>query len=149
MYMSTIDQGVQTLMNSEPLCLDVADSVSRCVEEMEQIEWQPALVTKDDVVVGIVTWRHFISLLASGMSLSEVQRLSVRDIMEVNPTTIPHDATQKEAVSAYNRCESDFIIVTHFGSPIGLITEDTLSHRAYPLFDQRIGMAPVQRPEVA
>ena len=138
MHLSIVEQGVQTLMKSELLCLDINDSVSRCVSEMEDIEWQPALVLKDEIIVGIVTWRHFIALLASGMTLSEVQTMAVGDIMEVEPTTIDHRSTPQEAIALFYNSNTDYIVVTDEERPIGLITDDTISHRAYPLFEQRI-----------
>ena len=90
---------------------------------------------EDHELVGLVSYRSLIRLMAQGGSFREVP---VKEIMEKNPWTVPPEMPTVEAIGVMRQHRISCLPVIKEGKLVGLVSERDFMPIAYKLLDERL-----------
>ena len=92
----------------------------------------------DHRLVGIVSYRSMLRLLAEGRTLTEADDMPVSRIMVTNPVTIAPETTTLEAIRIMREMGVSALPVLKGGQLVGLVTETDFMPMAYSLLEERL-----------
>lgn len=93
--LSLDSEGIGSAYPDQPLAAKADDSVGSVLQLLRAQRMGAALICDGPTLIGILTERDALKLMASGADLS----VPVRDVMTKNPATLPAGATVGEAIS--------------------------------------------------
>jgi CBS domain-containing protein len=116
--LSLDSEGVGSAYPDQPLAATADDSVGDVLQLLRAQRTGAALICEGPKLVGILTERDALKLMAAGADFSK----PVRDVMSSNPATLPANATVGEAIrvmaqGAYRHLP----IVDDDGKPAGVV----------------------------
>ncbi len=92
--LSLDSEGVGSAYPDQPLAANASDSVGSVLQLLRAQRTGAALICEGAKLVGILTERDALKLMASGADLST----PARDVMSSDPATLPANATVGEAI---------------------------------------------------
>jgi CBS domain-containing protein len=93
----------------------------------------------DNKLLGIVSYRSLLRLLARGMQGAEASGVTVKDIMERDPITVTPDTTTLEAISIMRTHGVSALPVVKDGKLVGIVSERDFIPIASDLLEERLG----------
>ena len=93
---------------------------------------------KNRSLVGIVSYRSLLRLLAEGRSREEADSFPVSAIMERTPITVSPETTTLEAIDLMRRNKVSCAPVVKDGQLVGLVSETDFMPMAYQLLEERL-----------
>lgn len=99
---------------------------------------QVLIEDKQRRLVGIVSYRSILRLMAEGRSLEEADSLPVKAIMERNPVTVAPETTTLEAIDQMRKNKVSCLPVVKDGQLVGLVSETDYMPMAYQLLEERL-----------
>jgi CBS domain-containing protein len=92
--LSLDSEGVGSAYPDQPLAAKADDSVGSVLQLLRAQRTGAALICDGSKLVGIITERDALKLMASGADMS----VAAREVMSSNPATLPANATVGEAI---------------------------------------------------
>jgi CBS domain-containing protein len=89
-------------------------------------------------LVGLISYRALIHVMASGMSETKDEPLPVSGIMKKNPVTVSPETSTLEAISIMRRLQVGCLPVVKDGRLIGMVTERDFMGIASELLEQKL-----------
>jgi CBS domain-containing protein len=129
--LARIDEGVGTTgptvdqyMTTSLLTVQQDETVDLAAFIMDREQTRQILVENQDFeLVGLISYRSLLRLLASG-DVNDLKRsVPVREIMVRDPVTIPPDAPVSEAIQVMKRHGVSCLPVVETGKLVGILTE--------------------------
>lgn len=98
------------------------------------------VLVEDDAhkLVGLVSYRSVLRLMADGFDASEDETPAVRTIMEPDPLSIAPDTPTIEALELMRRHKVSALPVVHDGKLVGVVSERDFLPIAYDLLEERL-----------
>jgi CBS domain-containing protein len=116
--LSLESEGVGSAYPDQPLAATADDSVGDVLQLLRAQRTGAALICEGPKLVGILTERDALKLMARGADLST----SVRDVMSSRPATIPSTATVGDAIRVMSEGGYRHLpIVDDSGRPTGVV----------------------------
>ena len=92
----------------------------------------------DHRLVGIVSYRSVLKLMAEGRTQAEAESMPVSDVMERNPVTVAPETPTLDAISRMRRHQVSALPVVKEGQLVGLVSETDFMPMAYHLLEDRL-----------
>ena len=92
----------------------------------------------DRRLVGIVSYRSILRLMAQGRTRAEAESLPVSEVMERHPVTVTPETTTLEAIRMMRSRKVSALPVVKGGQLVGLVTEIDFMPMAYHLLEERL-----------
>ena len=92
----------------------------------------------DHRLVGIVSYRSVLKLMAEGRTQAEAESMPVSDVMEQNPVTVAPETPTLEAISKMRSNRVSALPVVQDGQLVGLVSETDFMPMAYHLLEERL-----------
>ncbi len=89
-------------------------------------------------LVGIVSYRSILRLMAEGRTQAEAESIPVSEIMERKPVTASPDTTTLEAINRMRSNRVSALPVVQDGQLVGLVSETDFMPMAYHLLEERL-----------
>ena len=89
-------------------------------------------------LVGIVSYRSILRLMAEGRSLAEADCMPVGSVMERNPVTVAPETTTLEAIDLMRSNRVSCLPVVKDGQLVGIVSETDFMPMAYQLLEERL-----------
>ena len=98
------------------------------------------VLIEDDAhrLVGIVSYRSLLRLMAEGRSQEEADNMPVSEVMERNPITVTPETTTLEAIDQMRTNRVSCCPVVKEGQLVGLVSETDFMPMAYELLEARL-----------
>jgi CBS domain-containing protein len=130
---------VSDLMTTDVLTVHPEDLVdlAASVLEWERIRHLPVEDT-DGRLVGILSYRSILRLVARGIASGEMKNVSVREVMNSEPITVPPEMTSLEAIALMREKGVSALPVVRDGNMIGIVTEHDFINVAARLLEDRL-----------
>ncbi len=98
------------------------------------------VLVEDDAnkLVGVVSYRSVLKLMAEGFDPREDEAPPVRDIMERNPVSVSPETKTLEAIDVMRRNEVSCLPIVDDGKLVGLVSESDFLPLAYDLLEDRL-----------
>jgi CBS domain-containing protein len=90
-------------------------------------------------LVGIVSYRSVLRLMAEGFDPARQEAPPVRDIMERNPVTVTPETPTLEAIDIMRQHQVSALPVVNEGKLVGIVSESDFIPLAYDLLGERLG----------
>ena len=121
-----MDENVGQLMTLDPVVVDVDTPVSDCAKAMERREIGAVGVTRDGLLVGVLTDRDIVlRLVARG---KDPVQTTAGEIATPHPVTVSADMPVVDAVRRMSqRAVRRLFVVDDTGRPTGILTADDLT----------------------
>jgi len=99
------------------------------------------VLVEDDAhkLVGIVSYRSVLGLMAEGFDSSKRETPAVRDIMERNPRSVSPETPTLEAIDIMRAARVSCLPVVSEGALVGIVSETDFMPIAYDLLEDRLG----------
>lgn len=99
------------------------------------------VLVEDDAhnLVGLVSYRSVLRLMAAGYEPSQGESPSVKDIMERNPRSVAPETPMLEAIGLMRQLKVSVLPVVSGGKLIGIVSERDFLPLAYDLLEDRLG----------
>ena len=92
----------------------------------------------DHRLVGIVSYRSILRLMAQGRTQEEAESMPVSEVMEKHPVTVTPETTTLEAIREMRSHRVSALPVVKDGQLVGLVTEIDFMPMAYHLLEERL-----------
>ena len=92
----------------------------------------------DHRLVGIVSYRSVLRLMAQGLTQAEAENMPVSEVMERNPVTVTPETTTLEAIQQMRSHKVSALPVVKGGQLVGLVSEIDFMPMAYHLLEERL-----------
>ena len=89
-------------------------------------------------LVGIISYRSLLRLMAEGRSKEEAESLPVKEVMERNPVTVTPETTTLEAIDLMRSHRVSCLPVVRNDQLVGLVSETDYMPMAYGLLEERL-----------
>ncbi len=89
-------------------------------------------------LVGVVSYRSILKLMAEGRTMKEAETMPVSEIMERSPISIPPETPTLEAISKMRSNRVSALPVVKDGQLVGLVSETDFMPMAYQLLEERL-----------
>jgi CBS domain-containing protein len=133
--LSLDSEGIGATYPDQPLAAKADDSVGSVLQLLRAQRTGAALICEGSQLVGILTERDALKLMASGADMSR----SVREAMSPNPATIPAKATVGEAIRAMSEGGYRHLpIVDSGGKPTGVVAVHGIVHYLVDHFPETV-----------
>jgi CBS domain-containing protein len=98
------------------------------------------VLVEDDAnkLVGVVSYRSVLKLMAEGFDPQEDEAPPVRDIMERDPVSVSPETKTLEAIDVMRRHEVSCLPIVDDGKLVGLVSESDFLPLAYDLLEDRL-----------
>jgi CBS domain-containing protein len=107
---------------------------------MDRKQIRHVLVEDDDHrLVGLVSYRSLLRLVAEGEDLKSAESLPVKTIMERNPVTVAPETPTLEVIEIMRKHRVSCVPVVKDARLVGLVTERDFMPIAYELLEDRLG----------
>ena len=93
---------------------------------------------KDHRLVGIVSYRSVLRLMAEGRTQAEAESTPVSDVMERDPLTVAPETPTLEAIRKMREHQVSALPVVRGGQLVGLVSETDFMPMAYQLLEDRL-----------
>lgn len=93
---------------------------------------------KDHRLVGIVSYRSVLRLMAEGRTQAEAESTPVSAVMERNPYTVTPETPTLEAIRLMRKHRVSALPVVRDGQLVGLVSETDFMPMAYHLLEERL-----------
>ena len=93
----------------------------------------------DHRLVGIVSYRSILRLMAQGRTQAEAESMPVSEVMERHPATVTPETTTREAIRQMRGHKVSALPVVKGGQLVGLVSEIDFMPMAYHLLEERLG----------
>ena len=95
----------------------------------------------DHRLVGIVSYRSILRLMAQGSTKAEADSMPVSEVMERHPVTVTPETTTLDAIRQMRSHKVSALPVVKNGQLVGLVTEIDFMPMAYHLLEERLAEA--------
>lgn len=95
----------------------------------------------DHRLVGIVSYRSILRLMAQGRTRAEAESMPVSEVMERHPVTVTPETTTLEAIRQMRSHKVSALPVVKNGQLVGLVTDIDFMPMAYHLLEERLAEA--------
>lgn len=92
----------------------------------------------DHRLVGIVSYRSVLRLMAQGRTQAEAESMPVSEVMERSPVTVTPETTTLEAIRQMRSYKVSALPVVKGGQLVGLVSEIDFMPMAYHLLEERL-----------
>ena len=92
----------------------------------------------DHRLVGIVSYRSILRLMAQGRTQAEAESMPVSEVMERHPVTVTPETTTLEAIRQMRSHKVSALPVVKNGQLVGLVSEIDFMPMAYHLLEERL-----------
>ncbi|MYI07731.1 MAG: CBS domain-containing protein [Gemmatimonadetes bacterium] len=92
----------------------------------------------DHRLVGIVSYRSILRLMAQGRTQEEAESMPVSEVMEKHPITVTPETTTLDAIRTMRSHRVSALPVVKRGQLVGLVTEIDFMPMAYHLLEERL-----------
>ena len=92
----------------------------------------------DHRLVGIVSYRSVLRLMAQGLTQAEAENMPVSEVMERNPVTVTPETTTLDAIRQMRSHKVSALPVVKRGQLVGLVSEIDFMPMAYHLLEERL-----------
>jgi CBS domain-containing protein len=101
------------------------------------------VLVEDDAnkLVGMVSYRSVLRLMADGFEPGSGEAPPVSDIMERNPVSVAPETPTLQAIEVMRQHEVSCLPVVSEGKLVGLVSESDFLPLAYDLLEDRLGQA--------
>ncbi len=107
---------------------------------MDKKQIHHVLVEDDDhSLVGLVSYRSVVRLLAEGFDRAADEALAVKSIMERDPVSVTPDTPTLEAIDLMRQHRVTCLPVVSEGKLVGIVSESDFMSIAYELLESRLG----------
>lgn len=107
---------------------------------MDSKQIRHVLVEDDDnALVGLVSYRSVLRLMAEGFDSSVEEAPAVKSIMERNPKSVPPESPTREAIELMRQKRVSCLPVVSDGKLVGILSERDFLPIAYDLLEERMG----------
>ncbi len=89
-------------------------------------------------LVGIVSYRSILRLMAEGRTQAEAESMPVSNVMERDPITVSPETTTLEAINRMRSNRVSALPVVQDGQLVGLVSETDFMPMAYHLLEERL-----------
>lgn len=93
---------------------------------------------RDHRLVGIVSYRSVLRLMAEGRTLAEADSTPVSAVMERDPVTVAPETPTLEAIRKMRKHQVSALPVVRAGQLVGLVSETDFMPMAYQLLEDRL-----------
>ena len=133
--LSLHSEGVGSAYPDQPLAASVTENVGQVLQLLRAQRTGSVLICDGEKLVGILTERDALKLMASGADFST----PVRDVMSSEPTTIPSTATVSEAIRVMAEGGYRHLpIVDGDGKPTGVLAVHGIVHYMVDHFPETV-----------
>lgn len=133
--LSLDSEGVGSAYPDQPLAAKADDSVGSVLQLLRAQRMGAALICDGPKLVGILTERDALKLMARGADLS----MPVRDVMSANPATLPASATVGEAIGVMAQGGYRHLpVVDDDGKPSGVVAVHGIVHYVVDHFPETV-----------
>jgi CBS domain-containing protein len=117
-FLSAINEEISSIMEEDVITLHEEDSIDDAIKMMSQgnVGGFP-IVSHDSKVVGIVSERDFVGLVANVITGKKVADFMSRDVVSVKPDTTVEEAARVMVSNDFRR-----VPIVHEGVMIGIVT---------------------------
>ena len=129
---------VEQFMTHEVRSVHPEESIRRAAIIMDFGRVRHVPVEEDDRLVGLVSYRAIIRLVAESR-LEEDQLLPVRQVMKADPITIPPSTPSTDAIRLMNEKGIGALPVVKDGRLVGIVTEHDFTLIARGLLEEKLG----------
>lgn len=100
-------------------------------------------------LVGLVSHRNLLRLLACGLHANNAEPIAVRNIMKVDPVTVSPDTPTLEAIEIMRNHKLGCLPVVEDGTLVGILTAHDFLEVSRKLFQERMAMQPNEKSQAA
>jgi CBS domain-containing protein/gamma-glutamylcysteine synthetase len=131
---------IEQLMTTSLFTVHEEELVDMVAFLMERNQIRHVLVEDDaHSLVGLVSYRSVLRLMAEGFDPSTDQAPAVKDIMERNPTSVSPETPTLEAIDLMRSQKVSCLPVVNDGKLVGIVSERDFMPLAYDLLQDRLG----------
>ena len=131
---------IEQLMTTELYTVHEEELVDMVAFLMERKQIRHVLVEGDDhALVGLVSYRSVLRLMAEGVETGSEEAPPVKEIMERNPTTVPPELPTVEAIELMREKRVSCLPVVSDGKLVGIVSERDFMPLAYELLGDKLG----------
>jgi CBS domain-containing protein len=133
--LSLHSEGVGSAYPDQPLAAKADDSVGTVMQLLRAMRTGAALICDGPKLVGILTERDALKLMASGADLSR----PVRDVMSTNPATLAANATVGESIRVMSEGGYRHLpVVDEEGRPTSVVAVHGIVHYMVDHFPETV-----------
>lgn len=133
--LSLDSEGVGSAYPDQPLAAKADDSVGSVLQLLRAQRMGAALICDGPQLVGILTERDALKLMASGADMTQ----SVREVMSPNPITLPANATVGDAIRVMAQGGYRHLpVVDDRGAPKGVVAVHGIVHYLVDHFPETV-----------
>ena len=130
---------IEQLMTTSLFTVHEDELVDMVAFLMERKQIRHVLVEDDaHALVGLVSYRSVLRLMAEGFDAETDEAPPVKDIMERNPKTVSPETSTLEAIGAMRTHRVSCLPVVSDGKLVGIVSESDFLPLAYELLEERL-----------
>lgn len=131
---------IEQLMTTSLFTVHEEELVDMVAFLMERKQIRHVLVEDDDhALVGLVSYRSVLRLMAEGVDVKSGETPAVKEIMERKPATVPPEMPTLEAIELMRKERVSCLPVVSDGKLVGIVSERDFMPLAYELLGDRVG----------
>jgi CBS domain-containing protein/gamma-glutamylcysteine synthetase len=131
---------IEQLMTTSLFTVHEDELVDMVAFMMERKQIRHVLVEDDaHSLVGLVSYRSVLRLMAEGFDSSSDEAPPVRDIMEREPTSVAPETSTLEAIDLMREHKVSCLPVVSEGKLVGIVSETDFMPLAYELLHEKLG----------
>lgn len=131
---------IEQLMTTSLITVHEEELVDLVAFLMARNRIRHVLVEDDEhQLVGLVSYRSVLRLMAEGFDASSGPAPPVRDIMDRNPTSVAPETPTLEAIDLMREHKVSCLPVVAHGKLVGIVSETDFMPIAYDLLEDRLG----------
>lgn len=131
---------IEQLMTTSLFTVHEEELVDMVAFLMDRKQIRHVLVEDDaHSLVGIVSYRSVLRLMAEGFDSGFRETPAVRDIMERNPASVSPEMPTLEAIDLMRKHRVSCLPVVNDGKLVGIVSEGDFMPLAYDLLEDRLG----------
>jgi CBS domain-containing protein len=131
---------IEQLMTTSLFTVHEDELVDMVAFMMERKQIRHVLVEDDEhALVGLVSYRSVLRLMAEGFDSSADDAPPVKDIMEREPTSVAPETSTLEAMDLMRQRKVSCLPVVNEGKLVGIVSETDFMPLAYELLQEKLG----------
>ena len=131
---------IEQLMTTSLFTVHEDELVDMVAFLMDRKQIRHVLVEDDaHALVGLVSYRSVLRLMADGFEGKAADAPPVKDIMERNPTSVAPETPTLEAIDLMRQHKVSCLPVVNDGKLVGIVSERDFMPIAYELLEERLG----------
>jgi CBS domain-containing protein len=130
---------IEQLMTTSLFTVHEEELIDMVAFLMERKQIRHVLVEDDThALVGLVSYRSVLRLMAEGFNPATDEAPPVKDIMERNPTSVTPETPTLDAIDLMRKNKVSVLPVVHGGKLVGIVSERDFLPIAYDLLQDRL-----------